>query len=52
MVVADNVGIFQKEMTDYLEYVRNSGNYKSETIKTLLEFSKDIPDAIEVSIKL
>ncbi len=52
VVVADNVGIFQKEMPDYLDYVRNSGRYKSETIRTLLEFSKDVPDAIEVSIKL
>lgn len=52
VVVADNVGIFQEEMQDYLDYVRNSGRYRSDTIKTLLEFSKDVPDAIEVSIKL
>ena len=51
VVIADNVGIFEKYMQDYLNYVRNSGKYKSETIKTKLEFS-DFEDAIEISIKL
>jgi len=27
LVVADNVGIFEKSMNDYLEYVRKSGRY-------------------------
>jgi hypothetical protein len=39
-------------MMDYLEYVRNSGKYKSKTIETTLEFSKDVRDAIEVSIRV
>jgi len=52
VVVADNVGIFEKSMKDYLEYVRNSGRYKSRTIQTELEFNEHIKDAIEVSIKI
>jgi predicted O-methyltransferase YrrM len=51
VVVADN-GIFEKSMKDYLEYVRNSGRYKSRTIQTELEFNEHIKDAIEVSIKI
>jgi predicted O-methyltransferase YrrM len=52
VVVADNVGIFEKSMSDYLEYVRNSGRYKSKTIQTELEFNEGVKDAIEVSIKI
>ena len=39
-------------MIDYLEYVRISGKYKSKTIETILEFSKDIKDAIESSFRV
>jgi predicted O-methyltransferase YrrM len=52
IVVADNVEVSKNEMLDYLEYVRNSGIYKSETIETALEFTPNIRDAIEVSIKV
>ena len=52
VVVADNVGVFEKSMYDYLEYVRNSGWYKSKTLQTELEFNKSIKDAIEISIKI
>jgi len=52
VVVADNVGIFEKSINDYLEYVRNSGRYKSRTIQTELEFYEDVKDAIEISIKI
>lgn len=51
IIIADNVGIFKNEMLDYLEYTRNSGIYKSETIETTLEFAKD-RDAIEVSVRV
>jgi predicted O-methyltransferase YrrM len=51
IVVADNVGISEKQMLDYLEYVRNSGLYQSKTIQTKLEFTADVRDAIEMSIK-
>ncbi|MER5176044.1 MAG: CmcI family methyltransferase [Candidatus Nitrosocosmicus sp.] len=51
IIIADNVGIFKNEMLDYLEYIRNSGIYKSETIETTLEFAKD-RDAIEVSVRV
>jgi len=52
IVVADNVGIFKDQMQDYLEYVRNSGRYKSRTVETLLEFSDSTKDAMEISEKL
>ena len=52
IIVADNVGIFKDEMEDYLDYVRKKGPYKSRTVETLLEFSKDKKDAIEISERL
>ena len=52
IVIADNVGVSKNEMLDYLDYVRNSGIYKSETIETMLEFTDDVKDAIEVSTKV
>jgi predicted O-methyltransferase YrrM len=45
VVVADNAGIFADQMSDYLTYVRSSGNYKSS-----YEFFGE--DGVEVSIKL
>ena len=52
VIVADNVGVSKNEMLDYLEYVRSSGVYKSETIETVLEFTPNIKDAIEISVKI
>lgn len=52
VIVADNVGIFKDEMEDYLDYVRKKGPYKSRTVETLLEFSKDKKDAMEISERL
>ena len=51
IVVADNVGVSEQQMLDYLEYVRNSGFYKSKTIETELEYTLGVKDAIEMSIK-
>jgi len=45
IIVADNVKMAQSRMKDYLEYVRNSGKYKSMNI----DFGFD---AVEVSFKL
>ena len=50
LVVADNVLIYEKEMKDYLDYVRNSGRYNSYTTNTTLEFTQNVKDALEVSI--
>lgn len=50
VVVADNVLIYENEMKDYLGYVRNSGKYISRTTETSLEFTKNVKDALEVSI--
>ena len=53
VIFADNVEVSKNEMQDYLEYVRSSGGiYKSETIETALEFTPNVRDAIEVSIKV
>ena len=45
VIVADNAGVFAEAMEDYLEYVRNSGKYRS---KTYLAYG----DALEVSVKV
>jgi predicted O-methyltransferase YrrM len=50
VVIADNVLIYENEMKDYLEYVRNSGLYNSYTTETTLEFTKNVKDALEVSL--
>jgi predicted O-methyltransferase YrrM len=51
IVVADNVILYENEMRDYLEYVRNSGKYRSQTIETNLEFTKKVKDALEISLR-
>lgn len=51
IVIADNVILYESEMKDYLEYVRNSGNYLSHTTKATLEFNKHVEDALEISIR-
>ena len=45
VVVADNAGIFADQMQDYLDYVRNSGRYKSKYVKVG-------EDGVEISVKL
>lgn len=50
VVIADNVLVYENEMKDYLEYVRNSGLYNSYTTETTLEFTKNVKDVLEVSI--
>ena len=52
IVVADNVEMSKNEMQDYLEYVRNSTIYESKTIETTVEFTPNVKDALEVSIKV
>ena len=52
VVVADNVLIYEDEMLDYLDYVRKSGKYKSYTTETTLEFTKNVKDALEISISV
>ena len=51
VVIADNVGVFQDQMKNYLHYVRNTGRYRSQTVDTLLEFSETTKDAMEISEK-
>jgi predicted O-methyltransferase YrrM len=51
VIVADNVGVFKDQMTGYLDYVRNTGRYRSRTVETFLEFSETTEDAMEISEK-
>jgi predicted O-methyltransferase YrrM len=45
VVFADNAGVFADQMGDYLDYVRNSGKYRSRYIQVG-------EDGVEISIKL
>jgi predicted O-methyltransferase YrrM len=45
VVFADNAGVFADQMGDYLDYVRNSGKYRSRYIQVC-------GDGVEISIKL
>ena len=45
VVFADNAGVFADQMGDYLDYVRNSGNYRSRYIQVG-------GDGVEISVKL
>ena len=51
VVVADNVILYENEMKDYLEYVRSSDRYRSQTTETTLEFNKNVKDALEISLR-
>lgn len=51
VIVADNVILYEDEMRNYLNYVRYSGKYNSYTTQTTLEFTKNIKDALEVSVR-
>jgi predicted O-methyltransferase YrrM len=50
IIIADNILIYENEMKDYLDYVRNSGKYHSYTTETTLEFTKNVKDALEISV--
>ncbi len=52
VIVADNAGVFAKEMSDYLTYVRDSGRYRSQYYESTLEFNDDIIDGVEISLRL
>jgi predicted O-methyltransferase YrrM len=51
VIVADNVGVFGDQMRNYLQYVRDTGRYRSRTVDTMLEFSDTTKDAMEISEK-
>ena len=50
VVFADNVGIFENELENYLNHVRNSKLYQSSNIASKLEYRDNIYDAVEISI--
>ena len=45
VVFADNAGVFADQMRDYLDYVRNSGKYRSHYVQVG-------GDGVEISVKL
>ncbi len=45
VVFADNAGFFAEQMSEYLDYVRNSGNYRSRYVQVG-------DDGVEISVKL
>jgi predicted O-methyltransferase YrrM len=45
VIFADNAGVFADQMDDYLDYVRNSGKYRSRYIQVG-------GDGVEISVKL
>jgi|GEM_PF-1292419 len=51
-LVADNVFIHEYDCEKYLDHVRNSGAYQSETQTVSCEHHGGTPDAIEISEKL
>lgn len=52
VVVADNIGIFENSLKDYLDYVRHSGKYESTFYETTMEYNEAIEDGVEISILL
>ncbi len=52
VVIADNVKSHAEEVKPYLEYVRNSGLYRSEYREAQSNYGTDKGDAIEVSVRL
>jgi len=47
-VVADNIGFFA--VPDYLNYVRESGHYRSRFFESSVEYNEKIKDGVEVSV--
>ena len=52
VVVADNVKSHAAEVADYLQYVRNSGKYKSSYVEAPSKSGSDEGDAVEISVRL
>ncbi len=52
VVVADNVKSFAEEVSDYLEYVRNSGRYRSTYKEAPPNYASTEGDAVEISVRL
>ena len=50
VVFADNVGIFETDLENYLKHVRNSRLYQTSNIASKLEYRDNIYDSIEISI--
>lgn len=50
VVVADNVGIFEHSVRNYLEHVRRSDHYETHNYKSHMEYEDHIEDGVEISV--
>lgn len=50
VVVADNVGIFERSVHSYLDHVRRSEHYDTKHHKIPMEYEDRIADGVEVSV--
>jgi len=50
VVVADNVGIFEHSVRNYLEHVRHSAHYETQNHKSHMEYEDHIEDGVEISV--
>ena len=52
IIIADNTLIARDKMLDYLDYVQNSGKFKSNSVKVKLFGRKQEFDEMEISRRL
>ena len=52
VLFADNVGLFENDMIEYFQHVRDSSYYNSNNIGSHLEYRENIYDAVEVSVRV
>ncbi len=52
VVVADNIKIFADEVAGFLDYVRNSGRYRSSQVEAPLNADRSSTDAMEISVMI
>ncbi|UJR22143.1 hypothetical protein I4U23_025207 [Adineta vaga] len=49
MIVADNV--IAPGAPDYLKYLQNNRNYKTKTYESVVEYTNDMVDGVEISVR-
>ncbi len=49
MIVADNV--IYPGAPDYMHYIHNNPNYRTKTYESMIGYSNDIRDAVEVTVR-
>ncbi len=51
VVIADNVGMFEESLADYLAHVRGAGGYESHVLPFPMEYNPGIEDGLEISTR-